>query len=124
MGPRIVVGLFQSEGIAEDACNRLKTEGVPAADIVRNLLKEIGLPPEAMEPELEAGFLGPFILGGFRKSTVFTVYYHDFQPGTYHFTVQPCGAPADLVDTVQLAPGSQTYLQVQAVPITSMHNAG
>jgi hypothetical protein len=68
MSERIVVGLFQSEGIAEDACNRLKTEGVPAGDIVRKVLKEIGPPPQAMEPELEAGFLGPFILGEFRKS--------------------------------------------------------
>jgi hypothetical protein len=50
------------------------------------------------------------------KSTVFTVYYHDFQPGTYRFTVQPYGTPANLVDTVPLGPGTQTYLQVQAVP--------
>jgi hypothetical protein len=50
------------------------------------------------------------------KSTVFTVYYHDFRPGTYRFTVQPYGTPANLVDIVQLAPGTQTYLQVQAVP--------
>jgi hypothetical protein len=27
MAPRIVVGVFRSEGIAEDARNRLKTEG-------------------------------------------------------------------------------------------------
>ncbi len=50
------------------------------------------------------------------QSTVFTVYYHDFPPGTYRFTVQPYGTPANLVDTVALAPGTQTYLQVQAVP--------
>lgn len=50
------------------------------------------------------------------KSTVYTVYYHDFAPGTYRFTVQPYGTPANLVDTVALAPGSETYLQVQAVP--------
>jgi hypothetical protein len=50
------------------------------------------------------------------KSTVYTVYYHDFQPGTYRFTVQPYGTPANLVDTVALAPGMQSYVQVQAVP--------
>jgi hypothetical protein len=50
------------------------------------------------------------------KSTVSTVYYHDFQPGTYRFTVQAFGTPANLVDTVQLAPGTQSYVQVQAVP--------
>ena len=68
MAPRIVVGLFESEGIAEDACNRLKTEGVPAGDIVLKVLKEIGPIPSTMEPELEAGFLGPVILGSFRES--------------------------------------------------------
>jgi hypothetical protein len=45
-----------------------------------------------------------------------TVYFHDFQPGTYRFTVQPYGTPANLVDTLQLAPGTQAYVQVQAVP--------
>ena len=57
-----------SEGIAEDACHRLKTEGVPAVDIGRKVLKEIGRPPETMEPELEAGFLGPLLLGNFRET--------------------------------------------------------
>src|SRR5215469_15294422 len=68
MAPRIVAGLFQSEGIAEDARHRLKTEGVPAVDIGRKVLKEIGRPPETMEPELEAGFLGPLLLGNFRET--------------------------------------------------------
>jgi len=45
-----------------------------------------------------------------------TVYYRDFQPGTYRFTVQAYGTPANLVDTLQLAPGTQAYVQVQAVP--------
>ena len=30
--------------------------------------------------------------------------------------MQPYGTPANLVDTVQLAPGTQSYVQVQAVP--------
>lgn len=45
-----------------------------------------------------------------------TVFFHDFAPGTYRFTVQPYGTPANLVDTLQLGPGTQTYVQVQAVP--------
>lgn len=68
MASRIVVGLFESEGIAEDACNRLKTEGVPTGDIFVKVLKEIGPIPSTMEPELEAGLLGPVILGNFRDS--------------------------------------------------------
>lgn len=45
-----------------------------------------------------------------------TVFFHDFRPGTYRFTVQAYGTPANLVDTLQLAPGAQAYVQVQAVP--------
>jgi hypothetical protein len=45
-----------------------------------------------------------------------TVFFHDFQSGTYRLTVQPYGTPANLVDTLQLAPGTDAYVQVQAVP--------
>ena len=39
-------------------------------------------------------------------------FYHDFPPGTYAFTVQSFGTPTNARDTVELAPGSQTYLEV------------
>jgi hypothetical protein len=42
-------------------------------------------------------------------------FYHDFPPGTYAFTVQSYGLTAGQPiqrDTVQLAPGTQTYLEV------------
>jgi hypothetical protein len=39
-------------------------------------------------------------------------FYHDFPPGTYAFTVQSFGTPTNARDAVQLAPGSQTYLEV------------
>jgi len=50
------------------------------------------------------------------RSAQGTAFFHDFQPGTYQFTVQPYGTPANLVDTLQPAPGTQSYVQVQAVP--------
>jgi hypothetical protein len=50
------------------------------------------------------------------RSAQGTVFFHDFPPGTYRFTVQPYGTPANLVDTLQLAPGTETYVQVEAVP--------
>jgi hypothetical protein len=50
------------------------------------------------------------------RSSQGTVFFHDFQPGAYRLTVQPYGTPANLVDTLQLAPGTQAYVQVQAVP--------
>ena len=49
------------------------------------------------------------------RSAQGTYFFHDFQPGTYRLTVQPYGTPANLVDTLQLAPGTEAYVQVQAV---------
>ena len=43
-------------------------------------------------------------------------FYRDFTAGTYSFTVQPYGMPTGDADTVQLTPGTQTYLQVQWAP--------
>jgi hypothetical protein len=40
-------------------------------------------------------------------------FYRDFRPGTYSFTVQPYGLPTGQADSVQLAPGTQTYLEIQ-----------
>jgi hypothetical protein len=42
-----------------------------------------------------------------------TEFYRDFRSGTYSFTVQPYGLPTGQADTVQLAPGTQTYLEIQ-----------
>ncbi len=53
-----------------------------------------------------------------------TVFFHDFQPGTYRFTVQPYGTPNNLVDTLQLAPGTENYVQVEAVPNWQLGSAG
>jgi hypothetical protein len=43
-------------------------------------------------------------------------FYRDVTPGTYTFTMQSYGLPNHAADTVQLAPGTQTYLEVQSVP--------
>jgi hypothetical protein len=40
-------------------------------------------------------------------------FFRDFPPGTYRFTVQPFGLPTPQAITVQLAAGTQTYLQAQ-----------
>src|SRR5271157_3062857 len=39
-------------------------------------------------------------------------FYHDFPPGTYAFTVQSYGLPTGYKDMVQLAPGTDTYLEI------------
>jgi hypothetical protein len=45
-----------------------------------------------------------------------TAFFHDFPPGPYKFKVQAYGTPAGESDRLRLAPGVQTYLQVEAVP--------
>jgi hypothetical protein len=40
-------------------------------------------------------------------------FFHDFQPGKYRFTVQPYGTPTREHDNLQLAPGTQSYVQIQ-----------
>lgn len=61
----------------------------------------------AAEPEIYANGAA---LGDIPAGTEF---YRDFRPGTYHFTVQPYGLPTSAADTVDLAPGTQTYLEIQ-----------
>jgi hypothetical protein len=41
MEAQIVVGLFPSSGIAEDACHRLRTEGVPDGAVFFQMLREV-----------------------------------------------------------------------------------
>jgi hypothetical protein len=51
-------------------------------------------------------------------------FFHDFPAGTYRFTVQPYGPPTGEADTVQLAAGTQTYLQVNWLPAWEEGYAG
>src|SRR5689334_16820022 len=44
-----------------------------------------------------------------------TAFFRDFSPGTYRFTVEPIGLPTPQAANVQLAAGTQSYLQVQWV---------
>jgi hypothetical protein len=51
----------------------------------------------------------------FAQSAPGTVFFHDFQPGPYRFTVQPV-ASANPGDTLRLAPGAVAYVQLRRVP--------
>jgi hypothetical protein len=42
-----------------------------------------------------------------------TKFFRDLPPGTYRFMVQPFGLPTSQEATVQLAAGTETYMQVQ-----------
>jgi hypothetical protein len=63
-----VVGLFESKGYALDACHRLKTEGVPDADVTLAVLHEIGPVPRTSEPELAMLDADPLVLGNVRET--------------------------------------------------------
>jgi hypothetical protein len=45
-----------------------------------------------------------------------TDFFRDLRPGTYSFGVQPYGTPTGQSLTLQLAAGTQTYLEVQWAP--------
>lgn len=51
-------------------------------------------------------------VGSLRTGTSF---FRDLPPGTYTFTVQPFGLPTTQATTLQLAAGTQSYLQAQWV---------
>jgi hypothetical protein len=66
----IVAGLFESRGVAEDAHNRLRTEGVPDDKLAVKTLKEIGPLPARVEAELAALAVDPMVLGDVRRAFV------------------------------------------------------
>jgi hypothetical protein len=68
MAVKFVVGLFPSKGIAEDSCNRLRTEGVPAQDIALLVLRETAPRPATVEDELAALSVDPLVVGNVRDS--------------------------------------------------------
>ena len=69
MALTFVVSLFESKGIAEDACNRLRTEGVPPEHISLLLLHEVASPvPAAVTPVLEALSVDPLVVGNVRDT--------------------------------------------------------
>lgn len=68
MEPRLVVGLFRSSGIAEDARNRLKTEGVPDSEIAVTVLQPAAPALPTAVAELEALSVDPLIFGSVRDT--------------------------------------------------------
>ncbi|HTV44654.1 MAG TPA: hypothetical protein VMF05_05005 [Stellaceae bacterium] len=68
MAAGLVVGLFQSSGIALDAYHRLCTEGVSPSRLAYHVLREIGPPPEVLQPELQALQIDPMVLGDARHT--------------------------------------------------------
>ena len=70
MPSRFAVALYQSRGIAEDACNRLRTEGVSDARIGLGVPCATGPVPGTMSPELAAPSVDPLVWGDVRNGSV------------------------------------------------------
>jgi hypothetical protein len=102
MALKFVVALFESKGIAQDACNRLRTEGVKLADISLVLLRETAPLSAAMEPPFGAMSVGSHIVGNVRES--FALFIRNGETAVFVRTESEAGI--DLaVDTIrQYAP--------------------
>ena len=69
MAAQIVVGLYESKGYAQDAHNRLHTEGMPLSDMSLVVIHDIAPLPEATRrDELAPLSVSPLILGDVEKT--------------------------------------------------------
>jgi hypothetical protein len=68
MAVQIVVGVFESRGLALDARNRLHTEGVAEADLSVVVLREIAPAPGSVQAETAALSVDPLVLGDVEKT--------------------------------------------------------
>jgi len=68
MALKFVVGLFESKGIAEDAINRLRYEGVPDGNISPLPIRETAPLPAAVSPAIEALSVDPLLVGNVRET--------------------------------------------------------
>jgi hypothetical protein len=99
---KIVVGLFETRGIAEDAAHRLMTDGTPAKDIALYVLHDVAPLPAHVEAGLAALELDPLLLGDVRKT--FAPYIHNGETTLFVRTMTEAEID-DAVDTMkQYAP--------------------
>jgi hypothetical protein len=69
MAAQLVVGLYESKGYAQDARNRLHTEGVPFSETSLVVLHDIApVPAATAETELAALSVDPLVLGDVEKT--------------------------------------------------------
>jgi hypothetical protein len=83
MAVKFVVGLFPSKGIAEDSCNRLRTEGVPARDIALQVLRQTAPTSEVetVADELVPLAVDPLVIG--KTSETFAPYVRNGETAVF-----------------------------------------
>lgn len=116
MALRLVIGLFHSSGIAEDAVHRLITEGVAPRDIAYRVLKEVGPVPPTSQPELAALEVDPLVVGNIRQTFASFIRNGETAVFVRAMTDEQVEMAADVlqqyvpiaVETVPLSEGPQT----------------
>jgi hypothetical protein len=104
MASRLVVGLFHSSGIADDAVHRLMTEGVAPRDIARRVLKEVAPIPPILQSEIAALEVDPLVLGNVR--------YPEAVRCDHNRNRAPCAGPADTRCAIATTPLSRRSEQI------------
>lgn len=102
MADKIVIGLFEAKGIAEDVRNRLATEGFAPADMNLLVLHETAPLPSYMAPEIDALEIDPLLLGNVRETLA--PYIHNGETAVFVRAVTEANVDA-VIDTMrQYAP--------------------
>jgi hypothetical protein len=65
---KFVVGLFASKGIAEDAINRLRYEGVPEGNVFPMLIHVTAPPPSVVPPGSDTLSVAPLVVDHVRDT--------------------------------------------------------
>ena len=124
MMAQLVIGLYQSSGIALDAYHRLHTEGVPAYRLAHHVIKEIGPAPDVLQPELQALQIDPMVLGDAKNTfaplihngeTAVFVQVDDDEEAAFAVDILKLYAPV-AVETMALSEESAAAATISAPP--------
>jgi hypothetical protein len=112
MVDKIVVGLFEAKGIAEDVRNRLVTDGTPPAEINVRLLRQTAPLPSYMEAESAALEVDPMVWGDVRDS--FATFIRNGETAVLVRAVREADVDA-IIDTMR----QYTPLQITVMPTST-----
>ena len=115
MAEKIVVGLFEARGIAEDLRNRLVTDGTLPAEIAVIVLHETAPLPSYMEPEIAALEVDPLMLGNVRET--YASFIHNGETAVFVRALTEIDVDAIINTMRQYAP-----LQITAMPVEAQAN--
>lgn len=102
MAERLVIGLFETRGTAEDAANRLRTAGVPPGEIALLMLHDVAPMPTYVEPTLAALEVDPLVWGNVRET--FAPYVSNGETALFVHTLDEAEVDAAVSTIKQYAP--------------------